>query len=105
VRVVTDHLALDPGVGLQELLDIARAMAATDPAAIEGHSLPVDNATRRGASVLVLRAEEAAPVLERFRATPPPAPPTPDPAVPAPGVDPAAPAAPVVPAPEPLACS
>lgn len=104
VRAVTGHLSLDPGVGLQELLVLARAMAAADPAAIEGHSLPVDNATRRSASVLVLRDAEAAPVLERFRATPPPPDPAPapDPAAPVPAPDPAEP---VVPAPEPLVCS
>lgn len=57
-------LTIDSGLGFGEAVSLARRLGATAP---ESVVLPTEGARIGGASVLLLQAEEAQPVLDRFR--------------------------------------
>jgi LCP family protein required for cell wall assembly len=78
-RVLADHAAVDDGLTLRRMADLAHGLAAAGPERVVATSLPVvEVQTDEGASVLAL-APEAAPVLQAYGApddfvvpTPPP---------------------------------
>jgi LCP family protein required for cell wall assembly len=78
-RVLADHAAVDDGLTLGRMAELAHALAAAGPERVAATTLPVvEVQTDEGASVLAL-APEAAPVLQAYGApadfvvpTPPP---------------------------------
>ena len=81
VQSAGQHLVMDDGTGLNDLLSLARTFSAVGSGAISRHALPVSGfRTSGGAAVLALQVEEAQPTLELFRQRRP----EPEPAVAAP---------------------
>lgn len=69
VDTATTSIALDPFTTAQDLINLGRTFKNFDPQTLVTDTLPVVDATRGGADVLLLIEDEAEPVLAQYRGT------------------------------------
>ena len=69
VDTATTHIALDPFTTAQDLINLGRTFKNFDPQTLRTDTLPVVDATRGGADVLLLVEDEAEPILAQYRGT------------------------------------
>ena len=65
----TQGIALDPFTTAQDLINLGRTFKNFDPQTLVTDTLPVVDATRGGADVLLLLEDEAEPILALYRGT------------------------------------
>jgi LCP family protein required for cell wall assembly len=69
VDTATTSIALDPFTTAQDLINLGRTFRNFNPEALVTDTLPVVDATRGGADVLLLVEDEAEPILALYRGT------------------------------------
>ncbi len=69
VDTATTSIALDPFTTAQDLINLGRTFRNFDPQTLVTDTLPVVDATRGGADVLLLVEDEAEPILAKYRGT------------------------------------
>jgi LCP family protein required for cell wall assembly len=69
VDTATTSIALDPFTTAQDLINLGRTFRNFDPQKLVTDTLPVVDATRGGADVLLLIEDEAEPILAKYRGT------------------------------------
>lgn len=76
VNVGTRDLTLDRGMSSGDLLKLARRFRSLDSSTVDMVTLPTRGANVGGASVLLLKKDEAKPIIDRLNGVTPPPPPT-----------------------------
>ena len=67
INAGTGALHLDPTLTAADLVDIGKRFKDFNPSSLDTYSVPVVDANKGGASVLLMKADEAEPILNIFR--------------------------------------